>query len=103
MAFSLPIIAFGRWVRRLRRNAKALLRDGDLVEMKVLWARRGHARGASLTSARGVLPGGAKPAFSVSGHPEAQHEGAVNPGLVLDGTRVGLVVVDGSAVPAKLG
>ena len=102
MAFSLPIIGFGRWVRRLRRNAMALVRDGDLVEVKVTWARRVHARGGPLTSAWVELPGGAKAALSVSGHPEALHEGAVNPGLVLDGARVCLVFVDGYAVPAKL-
>jgi hypothetical protein len=100
--FSLPIIGFVRWVKRLRGEAIELVRDGDLVEVKVTEARRRQARGGPLTSARIELPGGAEAALSVSGHPESLREGALHPGLVLEGANVCLVFLDGHATPAKL-
>jgi hypothetical protein len=100
--FSLPIIGFVRWVKRLRGEAVALVRDGYLVDVKVTEARRMRARGGPLTSARIELPGGAEAALSVSGHPESLSEGALLPGLVLDGASACLVFLDGRATPAKL-
>jgi hypothetical protein len=99
---TLPLIAFGRWVKRLRGEAFALVRDGELVDAKVTQARKMYARGGPLTSARVELPGGAEAALSVSGHPEALTEGAMLPGLARAGADVCLVFLDGTAAPAKL-
>jgi hypothetical protein len=98
---SVPIISFAKWVKRRRRAAFALVREGDLVEVKVTQAIRSSVDGPH-TSARVELPDGALAKLDFFAHTESLTEGAVNPALVLAGADVCLVFVDGDATPAKL-
>lgn len=104
LSFVLAWVPFGLWVRRRRQRARALVRDGLLVDGTIDGVLRLMLRGAPFTRGTLAIEGrAARGTFSVGGHHAELVEGATMPVLVAPGAAYGLVfAADGRVTATKL-
>jgi hypothetical protein len=104
-AFVVAWVPFGAWVRRRRRAARLLVRDGVLAPAQIDGVLRLFLRGAPFSRVSlAIAPasGTRRGTFSVGGHPRELVEGATIDVLVAPGAAYALAFPVGRAVPVRL-